>query len=123
MRILRCITPRRAVAQAWQDIGLAPIRIAVNISAVELRSKDFSKGIDAILGETGLDPELLELELTETFLVQDSTATLSVLRDLKQLGLNLALSPSMPCTRLNLLLGRVGVLRIGEPKRRPPMRR
>jgi diguanylate cyclase (GGDEF)-like protein len=78
-------------AQAWQAIGLAPIRIAVNISPVELRAKDFSKGIDAILGETGLDPGFLELELTETFLVQDSTATLAVLQDLKQLGLNLAL--------------------------------
>jgi diguanylate cyclase (GGDEF)-like protein/PAS domain S-box-containing protein len=78
-------------AQAWQDIGIAPIRIAVNISAAELRSKEFSKGIDTILGETGLDPGFLELELTETFLVQDSTATLAVLQDLKQLGLNLAL--------------------------------
>jgi len=77
--------------QAWQDIGLAPIRIAVNISAVELRAKDFLTGIIAILAETGLDPSFLELELTETFLLQDSTATLAVLRGLKQLGLNLAL--------------------------------
>jgi diguanylate cyclase (GGDEF)-like protein/PAS domain S-box-containing protein len=78
-------------AQAWQDIGLAPIRIAVNISAVELRAKDFLHGIGVILAETGLDPCFLELELTETFLLQDSTATLAVLQDLKQLGLNLAL--------------------------------
>jgi diguanylate cyclase (GGDEF)-like protein/PAS domain S-box-containing protein len=78
-------------AQAWQDIGLAPIRIAVNISAVELRSTGFSKAIIAILGETGLDPRFLEFELTETFLVQDSHATLAVLQDLKQLGVNLAL--------------------------------
>jgi len=77
--------------QAWQDIGVAPIRIAVNISAVELRAKDFLTGIIAILAETGLDPSFLELELTETFLLQDSTATLAVLRGLKQLGLNLAL--------------------------------
>jgi diguanylate cyclase (GGDEF)-like protein/PAS domain S-box-containing protein len=78
-------------AQAWQDIGLAPIRIAVNISAVELRAKDFLKRVGATLAETGLEPRFLELELTETFLVQDSTATLAVLQDLKQLGLNLAL--------------------------------
>ena len=77
--------------QAWQDIGLAPIRIAVNISAVELRANDFLKRVSVTLAETGLDPRLLELELTETFLVQDSTATLAVLQDLKQLGLNLAL--------------------------------
>ena len=78
-------------AQAWQDIGLAPIRIAVNISAVELRAKDFLKRVSVTLAETGLEPRFLELELTETFLVQDSTATLAVLQDLKQLGLNLAL--------------------------------
>jgi diguanylate cyclase (GGDEF)-like protein/PAS domain S-box-containing protein len=77
--------------QAWQDIGLAPIRIAVNISAVELRANDFLKRVSVTLAETGLDPRLLELELTETFLVRDSTATLVVLQDLKQLGLNLAL--------------------------------
>jgi predicted signal transduction protein with EAL and GGDEF domain len=77
--------------QAWQDIGLAPIRIAVNISAMELRAKDFLSGLGIILAETGLDPNFLELELTETFLLQDSTATLAVLRDLKKLGLNLAL--------------------------------
>jgi diguanylate cyclase (GGDEF)-like protein/PAS domain S-box-containing protein len=78
-------------AQAWQEIGLAPIRVAVNISAAELRARDFLRGVGVILAETGLDPHLLELELTETFLVQDSTAMLAVLQDLKHLGLKLAL--------------------------------
>jgi len=78
-------------AQAWQEIGLAPIRIAVNISPAELRARDFLRGVGVILEETGLDPHLLELELTETFLVQDSTAMSAVLHDLKRLGLKLAL--------------------------------
>ncbi len=78
-------------AQAWQEIGLAPIRIAVNISAVELRARDFLTGLGVILAETGLDPRLLELELTETFMVQDSAAMLAVLQDLKRLGIKLAL--------------------------------
>jgi EAL domain-containing protein (putative c-di-GMP-specific phosphodiesterase class I) len=78
-------------AQAWQEIGLAPIRIAVNISAAELRASDFLKGVGVILEETGLDPHLLELELTETFLMQDSTAMSAVLHNLKGLGLKLAL--------------------------------
>jgi diguanylate cyclase (GGDEF)-like protein/PAS domain S-box-containing protein len=78
-------------AQAWQEIGLAPIRIAVNISAAELRATDFLRGVGVILAETGLDPHLLEFELTETFMVQDSTAMLAVLRDLKRLGIKLAL--------------------------------
>jgi diguanylate cyclase (GGDEF)-like protein/PAS domain S-box-containing protein len=78
-------------AQAWQEIGLAPIRIAVNISAAELRARDFLRGVGVILAETGLDPRLLELELTETFLMQDSKAMLAVLQELKRLGLKLAL--------------------------------
>jgi diguanylate cyclase (GGDEF)-like protein/PAS domain S-box-containing protein len=78
-------------AQAWQEIGLAPIRIAVNISAAELRAPDFLRGVGVILEETGLDPHLLELELTETFLMQDSTAMSAVLHNLKRLGLKLAL--------------------------------
>jgi diguanylate cyclase (GGDEF)-like protein/PAS domain S-box-containing protein len=78
-------------AQAWQDIGLAPIRVGINISAVELRADGFVAGVSAILAQTGLEARFLELELTETFLMQDSTSTSAVLHDLKQLGLNLAL--------------------------------
>jgi diguanylate cyclase (GGDEF)-like protein/PAS domain S-box-containing protein len=78
-------------AQAWQDIGLAPIRIGINISAVELRANDFVKFMSLILAQTGLGSRFVELELTETFLMQDSTSTSAVLHDLKALGLNLAL--------------------------------
>jgi len=78
-------------AQAWQDIGFAPIRMGINISAVELRASDFVAGISMILAETGLDARFLELELTETFLMQDSTSTSAVLHSLKQIGLKLAL--------------------------------
>ncbi len=63
-------------ARAWQDAGLPPIRIAVNVSAVELRAKDFVAGVRAIVTETGLEPRYLELELTETFLMQDSSVHL-----------------------------------------------
>lgn len=78
-------------ARAWQDIGLPPIRLGVNISAVELRAKDFVGNVRAILAETGLEARFLELELTETFLMQDSTSTSAVLHGLKLLGLKLAL--------------------------------
>jgi diguanylate cyclase (GGDEF)-like protein/PAS domain S-box-containing protein len=77
--------------RAWQDAGLAPVRIAVNISAVELRARDFVAGVRTILTETGLDPRCLELELTETFLMQDSKSTVAVLQALKAMGLHLAL--------------------------------
>jgi diguanylate cyclase (GGDEF)-like protein/PAS domain S-box-containing protein len=78
-------------AKLWQDLGLPPLRLAVNTSAVELRSKEFVAGVARILAETGLDPCHLELELTETFLMQDSGATALVLNALKDLGATLAL--------------------------------
>jgi diguanylate cyclase (GGDEF)-like protein/PAS domain S-box-containing protein len=78
-------------ARAWQDAGLAPLCVAINISAVELRQTDFVAGLQAVLAETGLDPRCLELELTESFLMLDTVATLEVLRALKAVGVNLAL--------------------------------
>jgi diguanylate cyclase (GGDEF)-like protein/PAS domain S-box-containing protein len=78
-------------AQAWQEIGLVPIPVSVNISAVELRATTFLEGVRTTLADTGLEARFLELELTETFLMQDSTSTTAVLHDLKHLGLTLAL--------------------------------
>jgi diguanylate cyclase (GGDEF)-like protein/PAS domain S-box-containing protein len=78
-------------AQAWQKAGLPRLRLAVNISAVELRSKDFAAGVRSILTQTGFDPRCLELELTETFLMQDSKSTALVLSAIKDLGVQLAL--------------------------------
>jgi diguanylate cyclase (GGDEF)-like protein/PAS domain S-box-containing protein len=78
-------------ARVWQDARLPPIRLAVNISAVELRSKEFVGEVGTILSETGFDARHLELELTETFLMQDSKPTAVVLGALKELGVQLAL--------------------------------
>jgi len=78
-------------ARVWQDAGLPPMRVAINISAVELSAKDFVAGVREILLETGVDPSCLELELTETFLMQDSKSTAEVLRALKGMGVRLAL--------------------------------
>jgi len=78
-------------ARAWQEAGLPRLRLAVNISAVELRSKEFVAGVRTILMQTGFDPLCLELELTETFLMQDSKSTALVLSGIKGLGVQLAL--------------------------------
>jgi diguanylate cyclase (GGDEF)-like protein/PAS domain S-box-containing protein len=77
--------------KTWQDSGLPPIRIAINVSAVELRAKNFAEGVRTVLMETGLEPRYLELELTETFLMQDPTSTAVVLEELKDMGVQLAL--------------------------------
>jgi EAL domain-containing protein (putative c-di-GMP-specific phosphodiesterase class I) len=65
--------------------------MAINISAVELRSKDFVRGISGVLQETGLDPRYLEFEVTETALMQDPKSTVAVVKSLKDLGVSLTL--------------------------------
>jgi EAL domain-containing protein (putative c-di-GMP-specific phosphodiesterase class I) len=77
--------------RAWHNAGLMPMRLAVNISAVELRNKDFVAGVRSILTETDLEPHYVELELTETGLLQDSKSTAVVLQALNDLGVGLAL--------------------------------
>jgi diguanylate cyclase (GGDEF)-like protein/PAS domain S-box-containing protein len=77
--------------RAWQDAGLPPMRIAVNVSAVELRHRDFVDSVRKCLLDSGLAASHLELELTETFLMQDSASTARVLRSLKEVGVRLAL--------------------------------
>jgi diguanylate cyclase (GGDEF)-like protein/PAS domain S-box-containing protein len=77
--------------RAWQDEGLPPMCVAVNISSVELRATDFVAEVQEILAETGLDPRQLELELTETFLMRDPRSVADVLNQLKNIGVLLAL--------------------------------
>jgi diguanylate cyclase (GGDEF)-like protein len=77
--------------QNWLDENLGPMPVAVNISAVELRSKDFVQGVRAVLQEIGLDARYLEFELTETALMQDPKSTIAVLRALKDMGVRLTL--------------------------------
>jgi len=78
-------------AKLWQDTCLPPMHLAVNVSALELRDKDFVSGVRAILAATGLEPNGLVLELTETVLVRDTESTAQVLKALKGLGVQLAL--------------------------------
>jgi diguanylate cyclase (GGDEF)-like protein/PAS domain S-box-containing protein len=76
-------------ARAWIDAGLQPVQIAVNISAVEFRSKDFVETVRTILNETKLDPRWLELELTETVLMKHAESTVAMLKSLKEIGVQL----------------------------------
>jgi EAL domain-containing protein (putative c-di-GMP-specific phosphodiesterase class I) len=77
--------------QTWLAMNLKPTPVAINISAVELRSKDFVEGVRTVLKETGLDARYLEFELTETALMQDPKSTIAVLRALKDMGLRITL--------------------------------
>ncbi len=74
----------------WMDAGLHVVPVSINVSSLEFRSGDFVEGLRAILKETRLDPSYLELELTETALMQHIESTTSVLRALKSIGVRLA---------------------------------
>jgi len=76
--------------RAWMDAGLRPIPVAVNISAVELRAKNFLEGVRSILKDTRLEPRYLEFELTESVLMRDDEFTIFVLQALKAMGVQLA---------------------------------
>jgi diguanylate cyclase (GGDEF)-like protein/PAS domain S-box-containing protein len=77
-------------ARAWLDARLPPITVAVNISAMEFRNEHFLEGVFEILKESGLDPNLLELELTESVLMKRVEATGSILKTLREKGVRVA---------------------------------
>jgi diguanylate cyclase (GGDEF)-like protein len=78
-------------ARAWQAEGLPARAVAVNVSALEFRAKGFLDHVALVLRETGLRPEYLELELTESVLMAHAEATTRVLHALKDLGVRLAI--------------------------------
>ncbi|OLF53196.1 putative bifunctional diguanylate cyclase/phosphodiesterase [Pseudomonas chlororaphis] len=84
---------RQACTQArlWQDQGLPPICMSVNVSAIDFRQRGFVDGIARTLAETGFEPTLLELEITESVLMQNVDATIATLKAIKQLGVRLAI--------------------------------
>ncbi len=78
-------------AYAWRLAGLSPIVVAVNTSAIELRSIDFLDNIRKTLADTGMEPHFLELELTESVLMQNAESSNAMLLALHDLGAKLAL--------------------------------
>ena len=76
-------------SREWLDAGFAPMPMAVNISAVEFRSKDFVESVREILAESKLDPRCLELELTESVLMKHAESTVAMLKSLKDIGVQL----------------------------------
>jgi diguanylate cyclase (GGDEF)-like protein/PAS domain S-box-containing protein len=75
-----------AQARAWVDQGLPPTTMAVNVSAVQFRDEHFLECIFATLAETGLDPGLLELELTESALMRQPELAAATLKTLRSKG-------------------------------------
>jgi diguanylate cyclase (GGDEF)-like protein len=84
---------RQACAQAcaWRDAGLPPITIAVNSSAIEFRARDFLENLRNTLNATSIEPGSLELELTESVLMQNIESAESVLFAVAGMGIKLAI--------------------------------
>jgi diguanylate cyclase (GGDEF)-like protein/PAS domain S-box-containing protein len=75
----------------WQKEGLPPVRVAVNLSAQQFYRGDITGTVDRALRETGLDPEWLELEITESLTLDESETTVEIMQDLKRIGVSLSL--------------------------------
>ncbi|WP_039013840.1 putative bifunctional diguanylate cyclase/phosphodiesterase [Pseudomonas brassicacearum] len=75
----------------WQAQGMRPLYLSVNVSAIDFRQRGFVEGIARTLKETGLAPTQLELEITESVLMQNVDTTVAILKAIKQLGIRLAI--------------------------------
>jgi diguanylate cyclase (GGDEF)-like protein len=80
-----------AQARAWQDAGLEPIRMAVNVSGHQVRKPGFVEEVTQTLNEIGLSPTDLELEITESTIMQDDKLTDAAFEALGNMGIGLAL--------------------------------
>ena len=78
-------------ARAWQRECERPIRMAVNLSARQFKDENLAQIVLAVLQDTGLDPSLLELELTEGTLMDNALATLATLEQLRGIGVFLSI--------------------------------
>jgi diguanylate cyclase (GGDEF)-like protein/PAS domain S-box-containing protein len=105
---------RTACAQnrRWQEAGLGTLRMAVNLSRVQLNNPHLAKTVRRILHETNLQPELLEIEVTETLMMQDLPRGISILKGLAALGVHITMDDfgtgySSLCNLRNLPIGAI----------------
>ncbi|MGV2291056.1 EAL domain-containing protein [Trinickia sp. YCB016] len=77
--------------KAWQDAGLPPARVSVNLSARQFQQRDIAKLVMSILEETGLEPQYLELELTESMIMRNAEEAVVMLNELHALGISIAI--------------------------------
>jgi diguanylate cyclase (GGDEF)-like protein/PAS domain S-box-containing protein len=77
--------------KAWQRAGLPQVPVAVNLSSIEFRQKNFIAEVQQVLAETRLDPQYLAFELTESMLMDDTVDMLRTLEALKMIGVKLSI--------------------------------
>ncbi len=77
--------------KAWQEKGLPRLTVAVNLSGRQFHHQDLVEKVASALERAKLDPQCLDLEITETYAMQDADFTLAILRELKSLGVHISL--------------------------------
>jgi EAL domain-containing protein (putative c-di-GMP-specific phosphodiesterase class I) len=77
--------------KAWQDAGLPPARVSVNLSARQFQQRDIATLVMSVLEETGLEPKYLELELTESTIMRNAEEAITMLAELSALGIGIAI--------------------------------
>lgn len=80
-----------AQCKTWQDQGYTDIRMAVNLSVIQFQCPDIVQQIEAILTETQLEPQFLELEITESVAMRDKDYVIHVLNDFRAMGVQIAI--------------------------------
>jgi EAL domain-containing protein (putative c-di-GMP-specific phosphodiesterase class I) len=80
-----------ADAKRWRDQGLTPIRVAINLSAHQFADSRLPADLDAVLAETGCDPQSLEFEITESVVMTNPEKALLLLEQIKEQGITLAI--------------------------------
>lgn len=75
----------------WQDKGYGHLRMAVNLSAVQFINPNLARNVEDILAETGLDPEYLELEITESIAIRGTNNAIGTLNELRRSGISIAI--------------------------------
>jgi diguanylate cyclase (GGDEF)-like protein len=78
-------------AKTWQRAGVPPLRVSVNLSPIQFKKQNLPLLVTKILSETGLDPRLLDLELTENIVMENSEAVAQDLHQLRSLGVRISI--------------------------------
>ena len=76
--------------RAWHEAGLTNLRVAVNLSPRQFRQRNLARVVASVLDQCGLDPRFLELEITETLIMEDAQANIATLQELKEMGVRVA---------------------------------
>jgi len=77
--------------EKWRKEGLYPIKLAVNVSAKQFQTSDFVEQVQKVLEDTSLDPALLELEVTESLLMDTENTSIEIMTNLKEMGISISI--------------------------------